>query len=171
MSQPKFENILPRLLENGQIKEDLSGFSDDELQLGLMMLIDNLEAYDDAARLLVNTPIVAWREDLAHPDKEWERQQAIYAEPMNDPAERGDRPWEAYVAKYSPKGGNIRISQLTRTELEGEIRKGWDHLLRCAQAARELSRVAEASIHGVWFDSTRSPTEIDKSVPVRKMKP
>jgi hypothetical protein len=165
---PPIDNLLPRLIRSGQLTEDFGAFSDDELRLGLMMLIDNLERYEETLDLVTFTS-QRWRQgrDPARDARDWDRALEDWKDGV--PAEYdATAPWQFYQANN--EGQSVRIGELDRGGLERELRDSWTHLQRAREGAKRLSRVMEQIQAGHWFTAMSETREVEP-VPAQTAKP
>lgn len=156
----QIDNILPRLIQEGRLVDDLSSFTDDELKLGLMMMIDNLERYDETLAL-VEFSSHYWRkshQDVERQDKDWARALDNWKE--TEPVMRGgdNEPWKFHQGSNAQEK-TVTISEMNREDVEKELRSGWRHLERAREGARLMGRVMEQIKSGHWF-APEVPNEV-----------
>jgi hypothetical protein len=165
------DNIIPLLLDGrSNMKASFKEFSDDQLRLGLMQLVDCLERMDELS-YLVRHVSETWRKDKEEPEAEWEKVAAAYiSTPLVAPS-IPETPWINYqVADLQEK--QCTIENLPRADLEAAIRVEWNALKRFHVAAKLLSRDASRIMSGEWIqDEGEKPEPEHVSPSPRRRRP
>lgn len=147
-------NLLPQLVQDGILVSDLAGFSDHELRLGLMMLIDNFERIKDTLGLLDLT-VHGWSrgDTIEKTCGAWD-QALVNWQNTYDPEEVQDldpeAPWAGYQTDHY--GKITELKDLDRTGLEFELRECWGYIERVQQATRLMNQVMDGVAQAQWFD-------------------
>ena len=164
------KNHLSLFIKNGKLIEDLSAHDDNALRLALMMMMDNLERYSEAAGL-IQDPAEKWFEYNSFTSEKlearWKEQLEAWDNPQNDGtyAERDPKkPWLHYQGcqsitvsdnRFGHRQGSIihkSLDELNRKELENELKTCaifYQHIFRAFERMEAFVNIMR---RGQWYD-------------------
>jgi len=164
------KNHLSLFIKNGKLIEDLSAHDDNALRLALMMMMDNLERYSEAAGL-IQDPAEKWFKYNSFTSEKlearWKEQLEAWDNPQNDvkDAERDlEKPWLHYQGcqsvivdsqAFGHRQGSIihkSLDELNRKELENELKTCAMFYQHIFQAFERMESFVNSMRRGQWYD-------------------